>query len=66
MNAATVHPEWWLERLGQPLYQPPNVSGWRQNGAWISTSAQWAKGAFAGWARWKANEAGPARRRPPP
>ncbi|WP_426571596.1 DUF1800 domain-containing protein [Aquihabitans sp. McL0605] len=58
MPAATLHPEWWLERMGQPLYQPPNVAGWKQNAAWISTSAQWAKGSFAGWARWKANDAG--------
>jgi uncharacterized protein (DUF1800 family) len=58
MNAATLHPEWWLEGMGQNPYQPPNVSGWKQNAAWISTSAQWAKGEFAGWARWKANDAG--------
>jgi len=58
MDAATLHPEWWLEALGQKLYAPPNVSGWRQNGAWISTSAQWAKGSHAGWVRWKANDAG--------
>jgi uncharacterized protein (DUF1800 family) len=58
MDAATLHPEWWLGDMGQSPYQPPNVSGWRQNGAWISTSAQWKKGAFAGWVRWKANDAG--------
>ncbi|CAN5555569.1 hypothetical protein BH10ACT1_BH10ACT1_04260 [soil metagenome] len=58
MNAATLHPEWWMESIGQRLYAPPNVSGWRQNAAWISTSAQWAKGSYAGWIRWKANDAG--------
>ena len=58
LDAATLHPEWWMERLGQALYQPPNVSGWRQNAAWISTSAQWAKGSFASWACWKADAAG--------
>jgi uncharacterized protein (DUF1800 family) len=58
MDAATLHPEWWLGEMGQNPYQPPNVSGWRQNGAWISTAAQWKKGAFAGWARWKASDAG--------
>ena len=58
MTAGAAHPEWWMERLGQTLYQPPNVSGWRQNGAWISSSAQWGKGDYAGWIRWKANEAG--------
>ena len=58
LDAATLHPEWWLESIGQAPYQPPNVSGWKQNAAWISTSAQWAKGSFAGWARWKALDAG--------
>ena len=36
--------EQYQQRLGQVLYRPPNVSGWRQNRAWISSSAQWAKG----------------------
>ena len=35
------------QRLGQVLYRPPNVSGWRQNGAWISSSTVWAKGGVA-------------------
>lgn len=36
------------QRLGQVPLRPPNVSGWRQNKAWISTSAMWAKGLLAG------------------
>jgi len=36
------------QRLGQVPLRPPNVSGWRQNRAWISSSAVWAKGAIAG------------------
>jgi uncharacterized protein (DUF1800 family) len=35
-------------QLGQVPLLPPNVSGWRQNRAWISSSAMWAKGQFAG------------------
>lgn len=58
MTAAELHPEWWMGRIGQTLYQPPNVSGWRQNRAWISSSAQWGKGSYAGWVRWKASEKG--------
>lgn len=56
LGCDVVHPEWWLEAMGQAPFNPPNVSGWRQNGYWISSSAQWAKGAFAGHLRWKANE----------
>jgi uncharacterized protein (DUF1800 family) len=47
-----------MVRLGQQLYAPPNVSGWKQNQAWISTSTHWAKGSFAGWTRWRANDIG--------
>lgn len=56
LGCDVAHPEWWLEAMGQAPFNPPNVSGWRQNGYWISSSAQWAKGAFAGHLRWKAND----------
>jgi len=58
LPAATLHPEWWLERCGQRLYAPPNVGGWKGNDAWVSTSTAWGRGSFASHARWKANEAG--------
>lgn len=35
------------QRLGQVPMRPPNVAGWRQNRAWISSSASWAKGIAA-------------------
>ena len=35
------------QRLGQVLLRPPNVSGWKQNRVWISSSAMWAKGILA-------------------
>jgi uncharacterized protein (DUF1800 family) len=58
MTAAQLHPEWWLDRLGQGLMQPPNVSGWRGGTAWISTSAQWGKGTVANWVQWMAKDKG--------
>ncbi|MFN8017988.1 MAG: DUF1800 domain-containing protein [Acidimicrobiales bacterium] len=58
LTAADLHPEWWMDRLGQVLYQPPNVSGWKQNATWISTSAQWGKGQVASYVRWGAADAG--------
>ncbi|MGI8757420.1 MAG: DUF1800 domain-containing protein [Acidimicrobiales bacterium] len=47
LTAMEMRPERWMAPLGQVLFQPPNVSGWRQNRAWISSSAQWAKADFA-------------------
>ena len=59
LPALVMRPEWWMGRVGQTLYQPPNVSGWRQNAAWISSSAAWGKGSYAsGWVRWRASDAG--------
>jgi uncharacterized protein (DUF1800 family) len=56
LTCAQAHPEWWLEAMGQRPFYPPNVSGWRANGYWISASAQWGKTAFAGYVRWQAAE----------
>ena len=58
LAADQAHPEWFLEAMGQTPYYPPNVSGWRQNAYWISTTAQWAKFNFAQFLRWPATEAG--------
>jgi uncharacterized protein (DUF1800 family) len=56
LGCDVAHPEWWLEGMGQQPFYPPNVSGWRQNGYWISASAQWAKASYAGDLRWRASE----------
>lgn len=56
LPAAVAHPEWWCRGMGQIPFSPPNVSGWRQNGYWISASAQWAKVSFANFMRWKVGD----------
>ena len=58
LGCDVAHPEWWVEGMGQVPYSPPNVSGWRPNGYWVSTSATWAKIGFANHLRWKINETG--------
>jgi uncharacterized protein (DUF1800 family) len=35
--------------LGQTLFEPPNVKGWEEGTAWISTSTFLARGNFAGY-----------------
>lgn len=54
MDSATVHPEWFLPGMGQRPFDPPNVSGWRQNEYWISDSAAWSKLNLANQVRWAA------------
>jgi uncharacterized protein (DUF1800 family) len=54
LQAKAVHPEWWLDGMGQEPFYPPNVSGWKQNAYWISSSAFWARAAFVRNIVWQA------------
>lgn len=56
VRSDVAHPEWFCEAMGQVPFDPPNVSGWRSNSYWISTSSTWAKESFANYLRWKVNE----------
>ncbi|CAN5585151.1 DUF1800 domain-containing protein [soil metagenome] len=57
LSAATVNPEWFALRMGQALFRPPNVSGWRPNGYWVNASAMAARAEFAQHVRWTLNAA---------
>ena len=46
-DCAIAHPEWAVAGLGQVPFQPPDVSGWRQNDYWITSTAAWAKFHYA-------------------
>jgi len=52
LTAAQVHPEWTWDGMGQEPFYPPNVSGWRVNDYWISTSAMASRAAFASVCTW--------------
>jgi uncharacterized protein (DUF1800 family) len=58
LDAATANPQWWLEGMGQEPFEPPNVSGWRTNGYWISTSSASARAGFVRYVTWRARDAG--------
>jgi uncharacterized protein (DUF1800 family) len=51
--ASVAHPEWYAEDMGQAMFYPPNVSGWKINGYWINASAAAARASFAGNLRWR-------------
>ncbi len=57
-GAEQFHPEWFLENMGQELWNPPNVSGWRPNGYWVNTSAFTARAEFAQSIGWRLREGG--------
>jgi uncharacterized protein (DUF1800 family) len=58
VDAALIHPEWFLDDMGQMPFNPPTVEGWKHNGFWVSTAAAEAKARFAQFASWVLDEAG--------
>jgi uncharacterized protein (DUF1800 family) len=51
--ASVAHPEWYADDMGQAMFYPPNVSGWKINRYWINASAAAARGSMAGLIRWR-------------
>ncbi|WP_420451079.1 DUF1800 family protein [Ilumatobacter sp.] len=43
LGSSQTGPLWVLERTGQQLLYPPNVSGWKPNGYWVNASAMGAR-----------------------
>ncbi|MFT3853550.1 MAG: DUF1800 domain-containing protein [Ilumatobacteraceae bacterium] len=44
---------WRLESTGQRMYMPPNVSGWKPNGAWLNGCALSGRAGFADNVAWR-------------
>lgn len=58
LTPGEYHPEWYDAAMGQRVFTPPNVGGWPNGAAWLSTSSTWAWNSAATHAMWKASEAG--------
>ena len=43
---------WMGDRMGQSLYNPPNVAGWKHNSYWLNTSALSARADIARGVTW--------------
>ncbi len=46
-RSAEMHPEYYLDEMGQEPYNPPNVAGWKHNAYWVNTSTMGERGNFA-------------------
>lgn len=57
LTAQDTNPQWWMESMGQQLFEPPNVAGWKNNAYWCSNTALWARADFARNITWKARNA---------
>lgn len=44
---------WSMDGMGQTLFDPPNVAGWKQNRYWISTATTSARGKWLEFLRWR-------------
>jgi hypothetical protein len=55
LTAGTCNPQWWMGDMGQQLFQPPDVSGWRPNKYWLPTSRLWSRANFARSVIWRNN-----------
>jgi len=55
LAAADADPQWWMSDMGQALFQPPNVSGWRPNEYWLTTSRAWARANWSRYIIWRNN-----------
>jgi uncharacterized protein (DUF1800 family) len=53
--AEHANPQWYMEDMGQQLFEPPNVSGWRPNDYWLTTSRLWARATWANNIVWQQN-----------
>ena len=58
MSAFDANPQWWMEQMGQVLFEPPNVAGWKNNAYWLNSTAVWARADFARNITWAAHDAG--------
>ena len=58
MTAVDTNPQWWMEQMGQILFEPPNVAGWKNNAYWLNSTALWARADFARNLTWPAHDAG--------
>ena len=56
-RAEILNPQWFVEGMGQIPFSPPNVSGWRPNGAWINTSSMGTRAEFARNTTWRLRDA---------
>jgi uncharacterized protein (DUF1800 family) len=55
ITAEDANPQWYMGDMGQALFEPPNVSGWRPNEYWLTTSQLWSRANFVNYLIWQGN-----------
>ncbi len=60
VDASVLKPQWYQEGMGQVLWNPPDVSGWKQNNYWVSSATAGGRAELARSAPWLLEQAGVA------
>jgi uncharacterized protein (DUF1800 family) len=47
IKATALQPDWYAGQMGQELFNPPDVSGWRHNDGWLSSGAYWGRASIS-------------------
>lgn len=55
-RGADLNPQWYVDRMGQVPFAPPNVAGWKTNGYWVNTSLFGGRADFARDVTWRLRE----------
>jgi uncharacterized protein (DUF1800 family) len=58
-GTATEWQPWYMDRMGQELFEPPNVAGWKHGDYWLSTTAMWARATYVQNSQWRINNMEP-------
>ncbi len=53
LTADDASPQWFMDDMGQNLFEPPNVAGWKNNGYWLGTSSMWRRADWAAYVAWR-------------
>lgn len=43
LTSQFTNPHYYLDDMGQVLFEPPNVAGWKSNATWLSSSGLWRR-----------------------
>lgn len=47
LTSSFTNPHYYLDDMGQVLFEPPNVAGWKSNATWLSSNAIWRRADWA-------------------
>jgi uncharacterized protein (DUF1800 family) len=53
LTADDTSPQWFMDDMGQELFEPPNVAGWKSNAYWLGSASMWRRADWAAHVAWR-------------